>query len=45
MERFGPRCKGMGDPHGDLGVDDAFSAHLRRPLTGKSARWKLQSLL
>jgi hypothetical protein len=45
MDWFGAPCKGSSPPCGDFAVDDAFSAHLLRPLTGKSDGWKLSSLL
>jgi hypothetical protein len=45
MEWFGRPCKGTGVWRGDFAVDDAFSAHLRGPLTGEIERGKLLSLL
>ena len=45
MDWFGARCKPgrAGREHFD--VDDAFSAHPRRPLTGKTLEWKLRAFL
>jgi hypothetical protein len=45
MDCFGPRCKGLGVRCGDLGVDDAFSAHRGRPLTGVGRGEKLAAFL
>jgi len=45
MDWFGPRCKDSRNRRGDLGADDAFSAHLRGPLTGETVGWKLRAFL
>ncbi len=45
MGRFGGACKGSLSRQRRFGADDAFSAHLRRPLTGKTAGWKLRGFL
>jgi hypothetical protein len=45
MGRFVHPCKPERAGREHFDVDDAFSAHLRLPLTGHGARWKLSSLL
>ena len=45
MGWFGHPCKPEHAGREDFGVDDAFSAHLRRRLTGKTAGWKVSALL
>ena len=45
MDWFGARCKPERAGREHFDVDDAFSAHLRRRLTGKTAGWKVSALL
>jgi hypothetical protein len=45
MGRFGGGCKGSRSQERRFGADDAFSAHLCGPLTGKTAGWKLRAFL
>jgi hypothetical protein len=41
MDRFDRPCKRARGGCGDFAVDGAFSAHMRGPLTGAAAGWKL----
>ena len=45
MDRFGRCCKGPRALRDNYAVDDAFSAHMRGPLTGFAVEGKLGAFL